>query len=242
MIFTVTDFGVNGPYLGQMQAALMRFAPAVPVIHLMSDLPAMDPRTSAYLLAALVQAQQCPAVFVCVVDPGVGTRARRPVWLQADGHRLVGPDNGLFDVVAARAKRPRWYEILWRPELLSASFHGRDLFAPVAARLALDQCVDAQALRRRVRHSARLPEELDAIIYIDGFGNCITGRRASSVAPNAVVHVNGVALRFARTFGGVERGQAFWYENSLGLVEVAIREASATERLRLRVGTSIEVG
>ena len=97
--------------------------------------PAMNPRASAYLLAALAPSIKGEASFVCVVDPGVGTE-RRALALRADGRWFVGPDNGLLDVVGRRAQAAEWWEITWRPEQLSATFHGRDLFAPVAAKLA----------------------------------------------------------------------------------------------------------
>src|SRR5690348_15322031 len=135
MIVLFTDFGATGPYVGQVKAVLAREAPQQPVIDLLHQAPAMNPRASAYLLASLAPSIKGDAAFVCVVDPGVGT-ARRALALRADGRWFVGPDNGLLDVVARRARETEWWEIAWRPQDLSATFHGRDLFAPVAARLA----------------------------------------------------------------------------------------------------------
>jgi len=136
MIVLFTDFGLDGPYVGQMKAVLHRDAPGVPVIDLFADAPAFDAKRSAYLLAAYAEEFPAPTVFLAVVDPGVGG-ARRPLMVEADGRRYVGPDNGLFEIVWRRARRRRGGAITWRPERLSASFHGRDLFAPVAARLAV---------------------------------------------------------------------------------------------------------
>src|SRR5262249_28737163 len=134
-IVLFTDFGLEGPYTGQMKAVLRREAPAAELIDLFADAPTGDPKRSAYLLAAYAPWFPLGTVFLCVVDPGVGG-TRAPVFLEADGRFYVGPENGLFELVLRRAQNTRCGEILWRPARLSASFHGRDLFAPVAATLA----------------------------------------------------------------------------------------------------------
>ncbi|MFQ5468633.1 MAG: S-adenosyl-l-methionine hydroxide adenosyltransferase family protein, partial [Kiloniellaceae bacterium] len=135
MIVLFTDFGPTGPYMGQVTGALMRDAPGVEIVQLMCDAPAFDPRASAYLLAAYGPDFPEGSVFLAVVDPGVGG-PRAPLALQAGGRWYVGPDNGLLAMVARRAgPAARAWEITWRPARLSATFHGRDLFAPVAARL-----------------------------------------------------------------------------------------------------------
>ena len=134
MIHLFTDFGLDGPYAGQMHSVLARAAPGVPVIDLMHDAPVRDPHWSAYLLAALATEMGPDSVCVAVIDPGVGG-ARPPLIVSADGVRFVGPGNGLFEIVQRRAAQAMAWTIDWRPEKLSASFHGRDLFAPVAAML-----------------------------------------------------------------------------------------------------------
>jgi S-adenosylmethionine hydrolase len=241
VILLLTDFTLRGPYVGEMLAVLARQAPGVPSISLMSDLPQWSPRAAAYLVDALRQRQPAGSVLLAVVDPGVGTRSRRPVWVEAQGQLLVGPDNGLFDVVLRRAAPARVHEVLWRPRRLSASFHGRDLFAPVAARLAMGHGVAGRSLRRGGRWSRRWPEDLDAVIYVDGFGNCMTGRRASTVPRGWHIGVGKHCLERARTFGAVEPGQAFWYENSLGLVELAVNRGRADAVLGLEVGAAVRV-
>ncbi|MBE9551926.1 MAG: SAM-dependent chlorinase/fluorinase, partial [Proteobacteria bacterium] len=138
MIHIFTDFGLDGPYAGQMRGVLARAAPGVPVIDLMHDAPVRNPYRSAYLLAALAAEMGPDSVCVAIVDPGVGG-ARPPVVVSADGKRFVGPGNGLFEIVQRRAARARAWTIDWRPEKLSVSFHGRDLFAPAAALLARDE-------------------------------------------------------------------------------------------------------
>lgn len=239
MIAMLTDFGSGGPYVGEMLAVLAREAPSHSAINLMSDLPRWCPREAAYLIAPLVTRQPPGTIFVAVVDPGVGTESRRAVWLQVDEHVLVGPDNGLLDVVARQANNARMHEILWRPRSLSASFHGRDLFAPTAAKLANGQSPRSRPLRRRFQWSRQWPEDLDRIIYIDDFGNCMTGRRASSLDRRRFLKLGDTRIPYARTFGDVPLKSLFWYENSLGLVEVSANQASASRILSMDVGDAV---
>ena len=103
----------------------------VPVIDLLHDAPSFNVQASAHLLAALSMQIPPGSVTLAVVDPGVGG-PRDAVALEADGNWYIGPDNGLLSVLAVRAKACTYWRITWRPEKLSASFHGRDLFAPVA--------------------------------------------------------------------------------------------------------------
>ena len=135
MFVLFTDFGLQGPYTGQMKAVLNQMAPSVPAIDLFADAPVGIPKASAYLLAAYAEWFTAGTIFLCVVDPGVGG-TRPPVIVEADGRWYVGPGNGLFELVQRRAATMRSWDIKWKPERLSASFHGRDLFAPVAAMLA----------------------------------------------------------------------------------------------------------
>src|SRR6516225_3271364 len=129
MIVLFSDFGLEGPYTGQVKTVLYRIASAVPVIDLFADAPAGSPKPAAYLLAAYAVWFPPGTVFLAVIDPGVGG-ARAPIIVEAAGRWYVGPDNGLFELLLRRTENARTWEILWRPQALSASFHGRDLFAP----------------------------------------------------------------------------------------------------------------
>lgn len=240
MIIVFTDFGANGPYLGQMCAVLAREAPGVAVIELMADAPKFNPQAAAYLLAALTPEFPPPCVFLCVVDPGVGTD-RPAVVVEADGRLFIGPGNGLFELVSRRAAAVRWWKITWRPERLSASFHGRDLFAPVAARLARGEPPPGEP--RPIAELARpeWPDDLARVIYFDDFGNAMTGLRAASIAPDTRLRVGGFELLRRRTFADAAMDEAFWYENAIGLVEVAVNQGSALASLNLEVGASVTV-
>jgi S-adenosylmethionine hydrolase len=238
-IMLFTDFGSHDLYLGQVKAMLAREAPHAPAIDLLNDVSPFGIKAAAHLLASLVL--QCPqgSVFLAVVDPGVGGQ-REPVVLRADGYRFVGPDNGLLSVFAARAAHPEVFKIVWRPERLSASFHGRDLFAPVAAQVAMDNVPEGWLLRVPGLSVDLGAGELPEIIHIDHYGNAMTGIRGSAVRRDAELVINGHRLRYARVFSAVARGDAFWYENSQGLVEVAVNQGSAAENLKLSVGMPIQ--
>ena len=238
MIVLFSDFGLEGPYIGQVKAVLAREAPGVPVVDLFSDAPPCDPKAGAYLLPAFTREFGPGSVFLCVVDPGVGG-PRRPVIVEADGRFFVGPGNGLFELVMRRAATPRLLEITWRPQRLSASFHGRDLFAPVAARIARGETPLAEPRDATVRPGGDWPDDLAEIVYVDRFGNCMTGLRASSLPPEACLEAPGVRLARRRTFSDVGEGEAFCYENANGLIEIAVNRGRADRVLGLAVGAPV---
>jgi S-adenosylmethionine hydrolase len=243
MIHIFTDYGLEGPYVGQMRGVLARAAPGVPAIDLMHDAPARDPFRSAYLLAALATEMGPDSVCIAVVDPGVGGE-RPPVIVSANGKRFVGPGNGLFEIIQRRAARARAWTIDWRPEKLSASFHGRDLFAPVAAMLARAEWPACGQLAEDWRDDpqrpgANWPDDLAEAIYIDGFGNVMTGLRAAGLNERATIEVTGKLFSRARTFGDVAESQGFWYENALGLVEIAVNGGSAARQYGIEVGALV---
>ena len=239
MIVLFTDFGLQGPYTGQMKAVLQQTAPGVPVIDLFADAPTGNPKASAYLLAAYAQWFAAGTTFLSVVDPGVGG-ARPPVMLDADGRWYVGPGNGLFELIERRATTARSFEIDWRPPHLSASFHGRDLFAPVAAMLARGEPPPGHPRKDGERRSD-WPDDLAEIIYIDHFGNALTGLRASMLAPDARLAAAGRVLERTRTFSDRPGGAAFWYEKSNGLVEIAVNPGRADRDLGLAVGSPVAI-
>ena len=241
MIVLFTDFGADDIYVAQVKAVLMQQTTSgTPICDLLHSVPNFDARAGAHLLAALHASFPAGSVFLAVVDPGVGG-SREPVVLDADGKAYVGPDNGLLSVVAARAAKARTWRIVWRPPAHSVSFHGRDLFAPVAAwiaagNLAKDSLEEMPALDVNLG-----PGDLAEVIYIDHYGNVLTGLRACNVSRSAKIEVNGRQLAYARVFADVPANNAFWYENSVGLVEIAVNGGSAAEMLRPNAGDTIRV-
>jgi S-adenosylmethionine hydrolase len=240
MIILFTDFGVQGPYLGQVEAVLSMMAPEQKVITLFPDVPPHNPKAAAYLLAAYSAGFPADTIFFCVVDPGVGSFTDDPVIMRLDRCWYVGPDNGLFDLAVRRAGEIECHRIDWRPEQLSASFHGRDLYAPVCAMLANGTNVPSTPREWRDQHG--WPDDLNEIAYIDAFGNCITGLRAGMINPeNKLVLDGDRAINHADTFAAAPGGQALWYENSNGLVEIAVNRDSAQQSLGLHIGSRFRI-
>jgi S-adenosylmethionine hydrolase len=240
MIVLFTDFGLHGPYVGQVKAVLHQMAPGASVVDLFADAPVGNPKASAYLLAAYAAWFPAQTVFLCVVDPGVGG-ARPAIILEADGRWYVGPGNGLFELVQRRAGQTCSFDIDWKPERLSASFHGRDLFAPIAATLARGEPPPGRPRNDGADRRADWPDDLGEIVYVDHFGNAMTGMRAAVLPPNARIAAADRMLERARTFGDLPPGAAFWYENSNGLAEIAVNQGRADRDLGLAIGAAVRI-
>jgi S-adenosyl-L-methionine hydrolase (adenosine-forming) len=238
MIFLCTDFGLGGPYTGQVKTVLTRLAPRVPVVDLFADLPAFSPQLSAYLLAAYVLRLEAGDVVLAVVDPGVGS-ARRALVVQLDGLWLTGPDNGLFEPLLRRAKLARAWSIEVPEQGIAATFHGRDVFAPAAARLALGEAV--QGPQVEPTRFADWPDDLPAIVYVDHYGNAMTGLRAAGLAADAVLEVGDRRVGRRRIFADVPPGEPLWYENANGLAEIAVNGGSAAAAFGLAPGSPVGV-
>jgi S-adenosylmethionine hydrolase len=239
MIVFFTDFGPSGPYVGQMRSAVTKRAPNEAIIELLSDAPAFNPKASAYLLAALAPDFPDDAIFLCVVDPGVGGD-RLPLIIKVGNQVFIGPDNGLFSIVARRSSTVSAQKITWKPDYLSASFHGRDLFAPVAAMISTGETVSSEPLSMDTLAQPDWPEDLESIIYIDHFGNAMTGIRAKTLSSLTRLEWRENNFSYARTFSSVESGAAFWYENANGLAEISINQGRA-DNLGLAVGDPISI-
>ena len=239
-IFLFTDFGAADVYAGQVKAVLARHAPGIAVIDLLHEAPVFDARASAHLLAALVAQIGAGSVTMAIVDPGVGS-ARHAVVINADQRWFLGPDNGLLSVVAARARACAYWRITWQPEAMSASFHGRDLFAPLAAAIALGEFPQGKAAPVDGLSVDWGATDLGEIIYIDHYGNAFTGLRAHGLAPDTRLVAGGRGLDHSRVFSEVPQGEIFWYANSLGLVEIAGNGCSAARKLGLAVGQPVGI-
>lgn len=238
MIALFTDFGSADIYVGQVKAKLLQVSSSLEVVDLLHDAPNFSVVPSAHLLAALSAQFSFGTVFLCVVDPGVGGK-RNAVVMQADGYWFVGPDNGLLTVIASRAQAMNLWRINWLPDALSSSFHGRDLFAPIAAWIAMGEFPHDKLVAIPAPEVLLPGGDLYEIIYIDHYGNAMTGIRAGSLARDVRLVVNGFSVNYARGFSVVEPGQFFWYENSIGLVEIAVNSGSAASSLAIKIGQDV---
>lgn len=240
MIVLFTDFGWHDPYVGQIKARLAEAAPGVPVIDLLHAVPDFNAHAGAHLLDAFARDFPVGSVFVGVVDPGVGG-PRGALVVEADGRFYVGPDNGLLAIVAGRARQARYWRIDWRPNRLSATFHGRDLFAPIAAAIAAGR-FPAEYLTEIGEPEVRFDlADLPRVLYLDHYGNAWTGLRGGLPGEAAVLMVKGRTLARRTTFAEAAKGEAFWYVNSVGLVEIAVNRGSAVAQLGLAVGDGVRL-
>lgn len=239
-ILLFTDFGAADLYVGQVHSVLAAQAPGVPVIDLLHEAPRYDPRAGAHLLAAMTPQLPPRCVVMAVVDPGVGG-PRRALAVRAGGRWLVGPDNGLLSVAAVRAERAEVHEIVWRPDRLSETFHGRDLFAPAAARLARGDNPAGIVAACDGFDVMLDPADLAEVIYIDHYGNGITGLHVEGIPAAAHLCIGDRRLVFARTFSAAAAGTPFWYAGSLGLAEIAVSGGSAAAALGIQVGDPVRL-
>ncbi|MCA3131751.1 MAG: S-adenosyl-l-methionine hydroxide adenosyltransferase family protein [Betaproteobacteria bacterium] len=238
MLFS--DFGASDLYVGQVEAVLDRYAPGVRIVHLLHEAPCFDVCSSAHLLAALAQRQHRGHVFLTMVDPGVGT-ARGGIVARVDGRTYIGPDNGLLSVIWARGTLKVAWRIAKWPDDASPSFHGRDVFAPVAAAVATGEFPN-ETVRQVDAPEVLLPgEDLPRIIYVDHYGNTFTGLRGSALSTERRLRIRRMEFGHARVFAEAPPGKGFWYVNSVGLVEVAMPGGSAAKMLGLRVGQEVEL-
>ena len=238
MIVLFTDFGLRDPYVGQIKARLAEHAPAHMVVDLLHEVPDFNPHAGAHLLAAFASGFPPGSVFLAVVDPGVGT-PREAVVVLAGGHWFVGPDNGLLSIVAARHTEARVWRIIWKPEALSPTFHGRDIFAIIAAEIARGEFPDA-----KLTPVDKLEVEFDSgdlprVIYIDHYGNAWVGVR--SLPSDARVTAAGALFQHSESFGFVGKGEGFWCNNSVGLLELAVNRGNAAAVFGLKVGDPVQV-
>ena len=245
-VYFLSDFGSTDVFAGVVRAVLARRAPGVRLVDLAHDLPAGDLRHAALQLYAAVPHLAEGGVVLAVVDPGVGSERRA---LAVRGERLwyVLPDNGLL-TLAAELDPPREAWTLepgrYTAGPVSPTFHGRDVFAPAAAHLALGLPPAALGPRLDVAELVRLPLATVAgregeVIAFDRFGNAISNLRPQE--PPEAVHLAGRRIPFRATFADVPEGEAVAYLGSSGLVEVAIRGGSLREQWGLYEGAAVSL-
>ncbi len=237
MLFT--DFGAADLYVGQVEAVLDRYAPGVRVINLLNEAPCFNVKASAHLLAALSKQVARGHVFLALVDPGVGAD-RDAIVVRVDGRSYVGPDNGLMSILWARGTvKNAWRLTNWSSSA-AISFHGRDVFAPVAAAVATGEFPNENVAQISAPKTLLPGDDLAEIIYVDHYGNAFTGVRGEGLPTDRLLRIRRMEIAHARVFAEAPSGQAFWYVNSIGLVEVAMPGSSAAKMLGLRIGQTVE--
>ena len=256
VVTLTTDFGLKDPFVGVMKGQLVARFPAVRIIDLTHEIPAHWPAEAGFWLARSFRYFPAGTVHVAVVDPGVGS-AREIAAIEADGHLFLAPDNGLLAPVADAAAEVTLRHVA--PDTLarlgihapSATFHGRDIFAPLAAALAAGSLQPAElggAVAELVPGWVEEPQVAagqvnGTVVTIDHFGNLITNiepRHLRGMA-HPVVRVAGRELALRRTYSDVRPGEYLALVNSFGVVEIAQAERSAAEGLGLARGAPVLV-
>ena len=255
MIITLTsDFGYKDSFVGIMKGVIAALNPQARIIDLSHGISPQDVIGAALLLRHSVEYFPRGTVHVVVVDPGVGS-ARRPVLVEASGYFLVGPDNGVLSLACQDSAEQRVIHLsntAYHRPTLSNTFHGRDVFAPVAAHLSLG--VDPASLGNAVDDFSRLvlppvrvrPNAIEGeIVYIDGFGNLFTNIGVQELQPfvhnKVAFHICGIVIQGVAThYAAAEPGDLVALINSWGMLEIALNQGNAQHRCAARIGDKIE--
>lgn len=259
LITLLTDFGTADYFVGAMKGVILSVNPEARIVDITHNIAPQDIEAGAFTLLAAYPAFPAATIHVAVVDPGVGSE-RRPIVVCAGRQFFVGPDNGLFGYIYEREREASVFHLTnkdyFRPNM-SATFHGRDVFAPVAG--ALSAGVQPERLGVEIEDYVRLPQlqpKLTAgnvieasIIHIDHYGNCVTNLTPehlteSMIEAGASIHLNGQKINTFRRFfaeEGATPGELFAIWGSAGYLELAAYCASAAERLSARRGQTIQV-
>ncbi len=241
MITLLTDFGSVDYFVGAVKGAILSVNPKAVMVDITHEIPPQDIEAAAFTLLACYKTFPAGTIHVTVVDPGVGS-TRRPIVVSANEQFFVGPDNGIFSYVCDRESSHRTFHITadkyFRPSP-SSTFHGRDIFAPVAA--ALSKGVKPEELGPEIEDEVRLEsiDKVPRIIHIDRFGNCITNITRDQFKGSSL-SIKGKTIRDFRKFYGEESGSkpfAIW--GSAGFLEISVNGGSAAKELRVKRGDKV---
>ncbi|MEZ0395221.1 MAG: SAM-dependent chlorinase/fluorinase [Anaerolineales bacterium] len=257
LITLTTDFGLQDGFVGAMKGVMLGICPAAHIVDISHEIPPQNILAGALTLAGVFRYFPAGTIHLAVVDPGVGT-ARRPLAARLGDYFFVGPDNGLFTPLYEEAETRGWTmefvhltnEAYFLPNV-SRTFHGRDLFSPVAAHLAAGVGLAAlgPAFHDPVRLPLPRPERLPGgwrghIIAIDHFGNLTTDLTADllAAAQNVLVRLGGFEVRGIQAAYGESRpGSLIALFDSQGRLEVAVVQGSAAARTGAQIGDVVEV-
>jgi S-adenosyl-L-methionine hydrolase (adenosine-forming) len=256
LITLTTDFGQASPYVAAVKGVILAVNPSVRILDLTQDIPPQDLRAASFFLASAIPYFPAGPIHVVVVDPGVGTD-RALLYVEAGHHRLLAPDNGCWTELARHLGAPRRVIRLSEPgywrQPVSATFHGRDILAPVAAWLSLK--LDPERLGPRTTKWTELETpapELELgylkgeVIFVDRFGNLITNIPGQALAgligstPQVSVGNHRIS-QVGRAYGDAPPGALIALVSSWGTLEVAVTNGNAAQTLGAGVGERVEV-
>ena len=249
-ITLLTDFGTADGYVAALKGAIAEIAPSILIDDASHAIEPGDVVSAAFTLRRYWRRYPPGTVHLVVVDPGVGSE-RRALIVEADERVLVGPDNGVFTFVLREAQAARVLEI--PPDQVAAAgsrtFHGRDVFAPIAARIAAGEQPDAMASALTgdlVRVTLPPPIATEAsvrgeIVQVDHFGNLVSNIPREMLQQGHVARIAEREVKVLGTYSDAESGELLALINSDGVVEIALRDANAARALNVERGAPLEL-
>lgn len=256
VIALLTDFGTADYFVGAVKGVILAINPGARIIDITHDIPPQDIEAGAFTLLAARDAFAAGTVFLAVVDPGVGSK-RRPIIVETGDQVFVGPDNGLFSYLyeSGPAKTFHVTNESFNRRPVSPTFHGRDIFGPIAAHLSLG--TETSIFGDEVADEVRLPPLTPTkfkehvwkgrIIHVDRFGNCITNISRSTLSARmekrAKLTIKGRSITAFRKYfaDGDAREKLFAVWGSAGFLEIASRNRSAAQKLKVKRGDSVRL-
>ncbi len=257
VITLTTDFGPQGPFVATMKGRILTRFPSARLIDVTHDVPVYWPAEAGFWLVRAYSYFPEGSVHVAVVDPGVGTK-RDIIAVVADGHAFLAPDNGLLAPIVSKVPAAAIYRldtaqsgVKFNLPPASATFHGRDIFAPLAAEIASGRATPADLGPKTTdivpswvdEPAVAADQVAGMVITTDHFGNLITNIDAALIERFArpMVRTGGHTFPLRRTYGDVSPGEFLALINSFGVVEIARAEQSAAEALGLGRGAPVIV-
>jgi len=253
MITLTTDFGLRGPYVGEMKAAILRLNPEAVIVDVSHSITRHSILEGSFVMEQVVKYSPEGTVHVGVIDPGVGTE-RRAVIIEGEQF-LVVPDNGLATLPLKHIKAKKAWEIdfervkrftKWE---ISSTFHGRDVFGPVGA--LLDAWVEPEKLGSEIPLESLIRLDIEPrmeddlwllkVIYIDDFGNVILNLEGYERPREVELVDRGLKIPYLDTYGQVKPGELLALPGSHDYLEIAVNQGSAAEKLGLKVGDVVRV-
>jgi hypothetical protein len=257
VITLTTDFGLSDHYVGTMKGVLISRCPEAQIVDISHEIPPFSIVSGAYAIDQALAYFPAGSIHVVVIDPGVGTQ-RKPLLVEAAGQYFIAPDNGVLSFVLHRDPRAIVWEISNKDLMLpspSATFHGRDVFAPAAAALACGQVMPddvGPVIAQPMLYADLFPRNLGPghwrgiVLSVDRFGNIVTNLKASDFPDLAsrafALQLAGFDIReIVHTFGAATTGLCFAYFGSSGFVEIGMNQQSAAELLKVKESEPLEL-
>ena len=261
-IIFITDFGLADNFVGVMKGVINKICPDANIIDLTHHIEPQNYKQAAFLLSVSVDYFPKDSIFVCIVDPGVGT-SRNAIAVKTKDYIFLSPDNGILSYIISKYTPEGIYSLdnnKYFLEKISSTFHGRDIFSPVAAHLANGIPIEQLGGRIRPISLIMCPETLcfldtqniwhGEILHIDRFGNAITSLKADMLDVstenfpkqhlNWIVETGNLKIRYlSQTFADVNVGDYLTYIGSFGYLEIGMREGNASRKAKLEVGQNV---